>query len=98
VQTVPIVPQLRGSEVVSMQMKLPVRAGSGARVTPVGHPHAPAEHAPPRPQRMPHPPQLFGSALVLIQAPAQMDCPLGQPHTPAVHTPPVAHRIAHVPQ
>jgi hypothetical protein len=52
-------------------------------------------------QTFPHPPQLFGSLFVFVQAPPHEVCCVGQPvvvHAPATHASPAPHFVAQSPQ
>ena len=62
---------------------------------PVWH-CSPMLHAvPPEPAQ---PPQLFGSVVGSVQAPAHTTSPVGQVHAPLLHVAPVAHTLPHVMQ
>ena len=92
-QTVPQLPQLLESTVVSTQTPL-------HSVMPAAHPHTPPEHAWPAAQVFAHAPQLAGSLARLTQLFPQGVVPGAQdsPQTPAEQNCPTGHAVPQAPQ
>ena len=90
-QTVPHLPQLRGSAFDTHASPHFIVSGL--------HVHAPASHTSEAPQRLPQSPQLFASFLTSVHAPAQVFAGAAHPQAPATHdgvTP--LQALPHVPQ
>jgi hypothetical protein len=93
-------PQFAVLVFVSTQVVPPIGPMPVHAVSPVGQPasHAPATQVLPRPQRLPHVPQLFGSVVVSVHSPLQLVSPPPQTHAPLVHDAPVPQALPHAPQ
>jgi hypothetical protein len=91
-QTLPQVPQLKLSAILSTQAPLQT-VGVAA-----GQPHTPEAQVPPMAHTVPHVPQLAASVARVAQPLLQVTRPIGQVHTPAAHTAPGLQALPQVPQ